>query len=129
MADLSNRPKKDGTKQKKKKPERETRKLPGTYLRFIEKFPRLGELHEKVGKAVDKIGPLDPKTRELIKIGICTGSRQESALKSHVRRALCEGATLAEIEQTIMFAMNTCGFPTTVAAWRWASEQLEREKL
>ena len=24
--------------------------------------------------------------------------------------------------------MNTCGFPTTVAAWQWAWEQIQRER-
>ncbi len=101
-------------------------KLPGTYLRFIEKFPELGQAHESVAKAVDEAGPLDRKTCELIKIGLSVGAGLESAVRSHVRRAMQHGATEAEIEQAVILAMNTLGFPRTVAAWSWARMQIER---
>ena len=76
---------------------------------------------------MDAAGPLDRKSCELIKVGICIGAGLESALRSHVRRAIEQGATEAEIEQTILLAMNTCGFPRTVAAWQWAWQQIERD--
>lgn len=101
-------------------------KLPGTYLKFIDKFPELGEAHERVAKAVDAAGPLDRKTCELIKIGLSVGAGLESAVRSHVRRAMQHGATEQEIEQAVLLAMNTLGFPRTVAAWAWARTQIER---
>jgi alkylhydroperoxidase/carboxymuconolactone decarboxylase family protein YurZ len=45
-----------------------------------------------------------------------------------VRRATEAGASEAEIEQAIVLAMNTVGFPRTVAAWSWAHEQFERDR-
>jgi 4-carboxymuconolactone decarboxylase len=66
---------------------------------------------------VEAAGPLDAKTLALIKIGICVGAGLESALRSHVRRAMQHGATPAEVEQAILLGMNTVGFPRTVAAW------------
>lgn len=102
-------------------------KLPGTFKAFVTRYPELGTAHESVAKAVEKYGPLDAKTCALIKIGICVGGGLESALRSHVRRALQYGATEAEIEQAILLAMNTCGFPMTVAAWSWAREQMARK--
>jgi 4-carboxymuconolactone decarboxylase len=101
-------------------------KLPGTYKQFIAKFPVLGKAHEDVAKAVENAGPLDKKTLALVKIGICVGAGLESALRSHVRRAMEAGVTQQEIEQAILLAMNTCGFPRTVAAWSWAKVQFER---
>ncbi|MCC6951545.1 MAG: carboxymuconolactone decarboxylase family protein [Phycisphaerales bacterium] len=101
-------------------------RLPGTYKEFVRKFPALGQSHERIAKAVEDAGPLDAKTLALIKIGICVGAGLESALRSHVRRAMQHGATAVEIEQTILLGMNTVGFPRTVAAWAWANEQLER---
>lgn len=101
-------------------------KLPGTYKEFVEKFPALGRAHESIAKAVEDAGPLDAKTLALIKIGICVGAGLESALRSHVRRAMQHGATAAEVEQAILLGMNTVGFPRTVAAWSWATKQLER---
>ncbi len=101
-------------------------RLPGTYMAFIAKFPELGQAHEQIAKAVDVAGPLDRKTCELIKIGLSAGAGLESAVRSHVRRAMQEGATEAEIEQAILLAMNTLGFPRTVAAWSWARQQFAR---
>ena len=86
----------------------------------------LGRAHESVAKAVDEAGPLDAKTLALVKIGICIGAGLESALRSHVRRAMQHGATETEVEQAILLGMNTVGFPRTVAAWSWAQEQFER---
>jgi alkylhydroperoxidase/carboxymuconolactone decarboxylase family protein YurZ len=101
-------------------------KLPGTYREFVTRFPALGKAHEVVAQAADKAGPLDAKTLALVKIGICIGAGLESALRSHVRRAMQHGATQAEIEQAIILGMNTVGFPRTVAAWAWAQEQFKR---
>jgi alkylhydroperoxidase/carboxymuconolactone decarboxylase family protein YurZ len=38
------------------------------------------------------------------------------------------GATETEIEQAVLLAYNTCGWPRMVMAWRWAREQIERQK-
>jgi alkylhydroperoxidase/carboxymuconolactone decarboxylase family protein YurZ len=101
--------------------------LPATFTAFTDKFPALANAHEAIGQAVDKVGPLDRKTCQLIKIGISAGAGLETATRRHVRRALEHGATGAEIEQAILLAMNTCGFPRTAAAWQWARQQIDRE--
>jgi 4-carboxymuconolactone decarboxylase len=96
--------------------------MPKTYLQFVARFPALAKAHEDTAKAVDSAGPLDKKTCALIKIGISLGAGLESAVRSHVRRAREAGATATEIEQAILLAMTTCGFPRTVAAWKWSQE-------
>jgi 4-carboxymuconolactone decarboxylase len=103
-------------------------KLPKTFRAFVTRFPKVGAAHESVARAADKAGPLDRKTCELIKIGISLGAGMESAVKSHVRRALEHGATTAEIEQAVLQGVNTRGFPATVAAWAWAWEQINRNQ-
>lgn len=99
--------------------------IPRTFKAFVERFPALIDAHEAIAKTVDHAGPLDRKCCELIKIGLSVGAGLETATRSHVRRALEHGATTAEVEQAILLAMNTCGFPRTVAAWKWAQECLE----
>ena len=101
-------------------------KLPGKYKEFVTRFPELGEAHEAVAKAVQSYGPLDRKICELIKIGISVGASLETATKSHVRQALQHGASEAEIEQTVLLAMNTCGWPRCVQGYTWARQQIER---
>lgn len=105
---------------------KESSTLPGPYQQFIQKYPDLGETHERIASIVEKVASLDAKTCALVKIGMCVGAGLESALRSHVRRALKCGATREEIEQSILLGMNTVGFPRTVAAWTWANKQFER---
>jgi AhpD family alkylhydroperoxidase len=103
-------------------------KLPKTFKAFVSRFPGIGQAHEMVARTADEAGPLDRKTCELIKIGISLGAGLESAVKSHVRRALEHGATTPEIEQAILLGVNTRGFPATVAAWQWACDQIARDR-
>jgi alkylhydroperoxidase/carboxymuconolactone decarboxylase family protein YurZ len=103
-------------------------KLPGAYKQFAAKFPAMVEAHQQAAKAAARAGPMDEKTCELVKIGICLGAGLESALRSHVRRAAQHGASEEEIEQAILLGMTTCGFPRTVAAWTWAQVQFERDR-
>lgn len=104
-----------------------SKQLPATFMSFVTKYPELGAAHESIARAVDAAGPLDAKTCSLIKVGLSVGAGLESATRSHVRRALQHGATKTEVEQAILLAMNTCGFPRTVAAWSWAQQQFERQ--
>jgi len=112
----------------KQKPSNDNQKLPGTFRQFSARFPELAACHGRIAEAVNAEGHLDEKTSELVKIGICVGGGLESALRSHVRRATAAGASVGEIEQAIVLGMNTVGFPRTVAAWRWAHEQFERDR-
>jgi 4-carboxymuconolactone decarboxylase len=102
-------------------------KLPDAFKQFVAKYSKLGEAHEQIGRAVETYGPLDRKTLELIKIGISVGAGLETAVRSHVRQATQHGATAAEIEQAVLLAYNTIGWPRMVAAWTWVRQQIERE--
>lgn len=104
-----------------------SREPPKTFREFVERYPVLGEAHQRVGREVESLGPLDAKGCALVKIGISLGAGLESALRSHVRRAMQAGATREEVEQAILLGMNTVGFPRTVAAWSWANEQFRRD--
>ncbi len=99
--------------------------VPKTFKKFVERYPALGEAHEQIAKFVDQAGPLDRKCCELIKIGLSVGAGLETATRSHVRRAIEHGANRETIEQAILLAMNTCGFPRTVAAWKWTQPCFE----
>jgi len=100
--------------------------LPATFRKFTRKFPEIAAAHEAIARSVDRMGPLDRKTCELIKLGLSIGAGLETATQSHTRRARKEGASLEEIEQAILQTVNTCGFPRTVAAWQWARQALAR---
>lgn len=102
-------------------------KLPKHYRKFLEDFPQVAQSYQALSESVAAAGPLDAKTRELIKIGISIGAKQEGAVHSHVRKAIEAGATPEEIRHAVLQATTTVGFPTMMAGLSWAKEILEGE--
>ena len=98
--------------------------LPGTYRRFAELNPLVVRAHESLGEACAQAGPLDSRTRELIKLALAVGGRSEGAVHSHARRALEAGATAVEIRHVITLAVPTLGFPAAAAALTWIEDVL-----
>ncbi len=74
--------------------------------------------------ACHEAGPLDEKTRRLVKLGIAIGHQSEGATKSHARRALEGGATAEEVRHTVLLALTTAGFPAMTAAALWVEQVL-----
>jgi AhpD family alkylhydroperoxidase len=98
--------------------------LPRPFRRFQDQNPAVVKAYEHLGDACAQAGPLDAKTRELVKLGLAIGARLEGAVHSHVRRARGAGATVAEIRHVVALAAPTLGFPTTVAASTWVDDVL-----
>lgn len=96
--------------------------LPEVYVRFRQRFPAVAKEQDAVAVAVEAAGPLDEKTQRLVKLGVAVGAQAEGAVRSNVRKALAAGAGVEEIEQVILLALTTRGFPATVAAWQWMDE-------
>ena len=65
---------------------------------------------------------LDRKTRSLITVAMLTALGKQHELKGHVRGALNNGATPAEIQEVLLHAAVYCGLPTAVEAFRTAAE-------
>ena len=101
------------------------KELPRTFQDFIKKYPDVWAAHEGLTRACADAGPLDRKTRELIKIGISVAANLETATKRHAVMALEHGATEDEICQTVLMTMTTCGHPTAAAGWKWVRRVLE----
>jgi AhpD family alkylhydroperoxidase len=102
--------------------------LPRPFLKFKRANPAVVRAYEALGEATAKTGPLDAKTRELVKLGMAIGGRLEGAVHSHARRAREAGATPAEIRHVVTLAAPTVGFPTTVAAFTWVEEVLSGKR-
>ena len=101
-------------------------KLPVPFEQFAKRFRNAHEAYERLGKAVHSSGPLDPKTRELIQLGMAIGIRSEGAVHSHVNKAIEAGASAEEIRHAVLLGIPTLGLPTTVAAFTWAGDILDR---
>jgi 4-carboxymuconolactone decarboxylase len=102
--------------------------LPKRYKKFHNDYPDAAKAYESLGEAVHKAGPLDDKTRSLIKLAISTGARLEGAVHSHTRKAMKAGATTDEIHHTVLLALPTIGLPSTMAAFSWVDDILEDKK-
>jgi 4-carboxymuconolactone decarboxylase len=98
--------------------------LPKPYQDFRDSHPEVYAAYEALGARAAKSGPLDAKTRELIKLGMAAANRTESGVQSHVHRALEAGASTEDIEQALIAGINTLGFSTMMAALTWAHEAI-----
>lgn len=103
-------------------------KLPAAYERFQRTCRRIWKAYDTLGAAVHQAGPLDPKTRELIKLGIAIGGRLDGAIRAHVRLGLEKGASPDEIRQVALLAITTSGFPTMMASLTAIEETLKRRR-
>ena len=101
-----------------------TRRLAAPFERFMKEFPKAHAAYERLGEACHTSGPLDAKTRELVKLGMSIAARSEGAVHSHVGKALDAGASPAEIRHAVLLAIPTLGLPTTVAAFTWVNDIL-----
>ncbi len=75
------------------------------------------ESYEEYGKKIHTLGgPLDEKTRWLIKVAISSVSEYQFALKTHIRKAMAAGCTQEEIEHAILMIAPSTGFPKMMEA-------------
>jgi len=98
--------------------------LPKPYQQFRQDHPDVYKAYENLGEIAAESGPLDIKTRELIKLGMAAATKSESAVQSHTHRALDAGATAAEIEHALMLGINVFGFSTMMTALAWAKQAI-----
>ena len=68
---------------------------------------------------------LDLKTRSLVTVAMLTALGRQHELKGHVRGALNNGATTAEIQEVLLHASIYCGVPCAVEAFRSAAEVVD----
>jgi 4-carboxymuconolactone decarboxylase len=98
--------------------------LPPHFKNFVKKYPDVWDAHQKLTEACADAGPLDRKTRELIKVAIAGTANQETAVERHVVMAIEEGAKKEEIYHAILLMTTIIGFPRTSAALKWAERAL-----
>jgi AhpD family alkylhydroperoxidase len=101
--------------------------LPEQFKKFQQDYPEINTAYENLGNSVHKAGPLNEKTRALIKLAVAGGARLEGAVKAHTRKAIAAGCTLEEIKHTVLLAIPTIGFPSTVAVLSWVEEVIEKQ--
>src|SRR4030065_1836908 len=96
--------------------------MPKRFQKFTEDYPQVAKAYEELGDAVHAAGPIDEKTRALIKLAISTGARLEGAVHSHARKAVKSGCTAEEMRQIAVLSLPTIGLPSMMAALSWIDD-------
>lgn len=98
--------------------------LPEAAGRIAQQHADLWAAYSELGKACAEAGPLDARTRRLVKLALAAAAHSEGAVHSHGRRGLEEGLTPEELRHVALLAVPTLGFPTAVAAYTWIDDVL-----
>lgn len=102
-------------------------KLPAAYVRIRKEFPDVAAAYDTMGSAIHAAGPLDERTRQLVKLALAVGAGLEGATHAHTRRALQMGISGDEIRHVVLLALTTLGFPATVSAYTWVNDILDQD--
>lgn len=92
-------------------------KIQDNFNYFKAKHKDIYEAYANYGKLIHEAGgPLDEKTRALIKVATSSISQYEYALETHIRKALSAGCSLDEIEHTLLLTAPSVGFPNMMSS-------------
>ncbi len=101
-------------------------KIQNNLENFIKRHGEIYEAYETYGKMIhERGGPLDEKTRWLIKIAISAASQHEFALRTHIRKAKAAGCSYDEIEHALLLVAPSAGFPKTMQGLILLKEEQE----
>jgi alkylhydroperoxidase/carboxymuconolactone decarboxylase family protein YurZ len=100
--------------------------LPPRLGKFVKEQSEFWTAYQALGKACAEAGPVDGKTRRLVKLALAIGARSEGAVHSHARRGLEEGLSADELRHVAVLAIPTLGFPTSFAALTWIDDIAEK---
>lgn len=101
-------------------------KLPKRFTAFTEDYPDIGAAYGDLSRVVGAAGPLDAKTRALVKLGVCIGAGLEGGAHSQVRKALDAGAMPDELRHAALQSLTTVGFPTMMRGLSWVEDVLRK---
>jgi 4-carboxymuconolactone decarboxylase len=69
---------------------------------------------------------LDRRTRSMLNIAMLTALNRPNEIRLHVRGALTNGVTVAEIQEILLQACIYCGVPAALDAFKVAKEVLDQ---
>lgn len=98
--------------------------LPSRAGDLAKRHPDIWESYSELGQRCAEAGPLDERTRHLVKIALAAGAALEGAVHSHVRRGLAEGLTPDQIRHVALLAIPTLGLPGAVRTMTWIEDML-----
>jgi alkylhydroperoxidase/carboxymuconolactone decarboxylase family protein YurZ len=99
---------------------------------FNEQFridhPQVWEKFAALADACHDGGPLDDRSRRLVKLALAMGSGLEGATHSAVRHAVEAGITREEMTHVAVLAITTLGYPAAMRAMSWLHDPSSNER-
>jgi alkylhydroperoxidase/carboxymuconolactone decarboxylase family protein YurZ len=96
--------------------------LPKSVDHFRKQYPKIWETFNQLGDLCHDAGPLDEKTRRLVKLALSIGAGLEGATHSAVRNGRTAGVSKDEINHVALLAITTLGFPSATRALTWIGD-------
>lgn len=96
--------------------------LPKPVQDFRNRYPEVWKAFNELGDRCHQAGPLDEKTRRLVKIALSIGASSEGGTHSAVRNAIRAGVSQEEINHVAALAVSTLGLPAAVRAFTWLND-------
>lgn len=102
--------------------------LPSSIKQFEHDYPEIWRAFASLREAChEQGGPLDERTRRLVKLGLANASQHEGAVHSAARHALAPGVSPKEMLRVAILAITTIGWPSAYAAMTWIQDVVSKE--
>jgi len=86
----------------------------------------VGKAFDELGNRCHEAGPLDEKSRRLVKLALSIGAGLEGATHSAGRNAQKVGITQEEIDHVALLSISTLGLPSATRAFTWIHDKRPR---
>jgi alkylhydroperoxidase/carboxymuconolactone decarboxylase family protein YurZ len=96
--------------------------LPKAVNSFRKHHPDVWKAFNELGEQCHEAGPLDEKSRRLVKLALSIGAGLEGATHSAARNALKGGISAQEMEHVAVLAITTLGLPAATRAMTWLQD-------
>jgi alkylhydroperoxidase/carboxymuconolactone decarboxylase family protein YurZ len=100
-------------------------KLPEPVEQFRKDYGKVWAAFTHLGDSCHAAGPLDDKTRRLVKLALAVGAGLEGATHSAVRGAVAAGISSEEMKHVAVLAITTLGLPSAMRSLTWIDDSLD----
>jgi len=100
-----------------------SRELPKPIEEIRKLYPTVWKAFNDLGDRCHEAGPLDEKSRRLVKLALSIGAGLEGATHSAVRSARQAGIKQEEIDHVAVLAVSTLGLPSATRAFAWIRDK------
>jgi alkylhydroperoxidase/carboxymuconolactone decarboxylase family protein YurZ len=92
-------------------------KITDNFTYFTKEHEEIYKAYSAFGKLIhEKGGPLDSKTRALLKVAMSSVGDNDYVLETHLKKAIESGCTREELEHVVLLTAPSVGFPNMMSS-------------